>query len=190
MSLFESMLLCLGLLVTPGPTNTLLALAAATDGRRRALRLLPAEVAGYLVTVVPLMIFGQQVLAAVPSLQVLVQIIAGLWVGVLAIGLWRPVRAGARADRVTSLRVFLTTLMNPKALVFGLVLLPSVTDQPWPLVVACFVLCILTVATVWVCLAGFAQGTSEIRMRRLASVVLIALSGFLLQSGIAAALHA
>ena len=43
-----TVLLILG---TPGPTNTLLATAGATVGFRRALPLLPAEAAGYLIAI-------------------------------------------------------------------------------------------------------------------------------------------
>ena len=188
MSLIESIVVCLGLLLTPGPTNTLLALAAATQGCRSALRLLPAEVAGYLLTVTPLLIFGQKILASAPDLQTLVKIMAGLWVGVLAIRLWRPSQAGIDADGVTPGRVFLTTLLNPKGLLFGLLLFQAVQDGQGSQDPGTLEGGILSVATVWVFLGAFAQGAPEIRIRRVASLVLVGLSALLLQSGIAAAL--
>ncbi len=49
MSLEELVLALLVLLLTPGPTNTLMALAGAERGWTRALRLIPAELAGYLL---------------------------------------------------------------------------------------------------------------------------------------------
>ena len=49
---------------------TLMLLAGAERGLPGALRLIPAELAGYLVTVLPLALFGAAVLAGYPGLQV------------------------------------------------------------------------------------------------------------------------
>jgi threonine/homoserine/homoserine lactone efflux protein len=51
---FELTVAVLVLLLTPGPTNSLMLLAGAERGLTGALRLIPAEVAGYLLTVLPL----------------------------------------------------------------------------------------------------------------------------------------
>lgn len=48
----------LALLATPGPTNTLMALAGAEGGVGRVARLLPAELAGHLTTILPLVWLG------------------------------------------------------------------------------------------------------------------------------------
>ena len=44
----------LALLLTPGPTNTLMALAGAERGLGGAARLIPAEIAAYLAVTLPL----------------------------------------------------------------------------------------------------------------------------------------
>ncbi len=125
MTLAETAFAILLLLATPGPTNTLLALAGAERGWGRATRLIPAELAGYLLATLPLAIVGAQFLGSVPLARSVVTVLAALWVLWLAIAMWRlPVARGARPS-VTGRRVFLTTLLNPKGLVFGLVLLPA-----------------------------------------------------------------
>jgi threonine/homoserine/homoserine lactone efflux protein len=190
MTLVEVMLLSFGLLVTPGPTNTLLALASSAHGRKAALALIPAEVGGYLMAVVPLMVFGTVLMQAMPQFTVLVQVVAGLWVGLLAARLWRSAGSGSAAGTVTPLKVFVTTLMNPKALLFGLVLLPSVNDAGRISVMAAFIACIVSVAAIWVFAGGFAQGTAQARVRKAASVVLSGLSVLLLHSGLTAVVQA
>jgi threonine/homoserine/homoserine lactone efflux protein len=62
MSAPELALAILALLLTPGPTNSLMLLAGAERGLLRASRLIPAELMGYLTTVVPLALVGQSVL--------------------------------------------------------------------------------------------------------------------------------
>ena len=158
MTTFELTLAIAALLITPGPTNTLLAIAGAERGVTRAVRLIPAELAGYLTTVTPLALLGGTLLAAAPELRPVITSVAALWVAWLALGFWRMARAqgaaagsggrdDARAPAVTAAKIFITTLLNPKALVFGLVLLPAGPSLPAAFVN--FVLQIVVVATIW-----------------------------------------
>lgn len=150
MPLPELTLALLALLLTPGPTNTLMALAGAEGGFRRALRLIPAELAGYMTAVLPLALVGTSVLAAVPPLRPLVTFVAALWVLALAVRMWRlPVAPDDHARKaVTALQVLVTTLLNPKALVIGLALLPS--DEALAPRVALFAGLIIVVASLWI----------------------------------------
>lgn len=129
MTVIELALALLALLATPGPTNTLLALAGA-QGVRRPLLLPLVELAAYLTVVTPLALWGHHWLEAAPMLQLGLTLAAALWVGVLALRLWQhrshPTTGAAR--KVTAVQVGVTTLLNPKALVFGLVLIPQAPD--------------------------------------------------------------
>lgn len=127
MPLPELFLALLFLLLTPGPTNTLIALAGAERGVMRALRLIPAEITAYVLTSVPLAIAGAEILAAFPALRSAITLVAALWVAWLAVKLWRTSSgvAGETAMQVTGLKIFTTTLLNPKAVIIGLVLLPA-----------------------------------------------------------------
>jgi threonine/homoserine/homoserine lactone efflux protein len=153
MTTFELTLAIAALLITPGPTNTLLAVAGAERGVARAVRLIPAELAGYLTTVTPLALLGGTLLAAAPEVRPVITAVAALWVGWLALGFWRMARAqsggedDARPPAVTAAKIFVTTLLNPKALVFGLVLLPAGPSLPAAFI--SFVLQIVVVATLW-----------------------------------------
>lgn len=154
MTTAELSLAILALLATPGPTNTLMFLAGAERGAIRALRLIPAEAAGYLATVAPLSLLGAHLLGSAPRAQAAVAVLAGLWVLVLALRLWRLPGAGARPQAVDARGVAVTTLLNPKALIFGLVLVPSAAGTGATLAnLAGFTALVALVAVLWI-LAG------------------------------------
>src|SRR5919205_2164515 len=103
------------MLAMPGPTNALLTASGATVGLRRSLGLIPAEIAGYLVTIGALMLAGGPLVTAAPVLGTAVRM---LLAGYLAYLAWRLRRVGvpaaARNDApVVRKDVFLTTWLNP-----------------------------------------------------------------------------
>ena len=69
MGLVELCIAIFVLLVTPGPTNTLLLIGGSERGLARALRLIPYEIAGYLSTVLPLALAGNALLDSLPGLR-------------------------------------------------------------------------------------------------------------------------
>lgn len=146
LSLFLSAVLAL--LLAPGPTNTLMGLAGAQAGLGRVLRLIPAELAGYALAVLPLAWLGAGLVAQVPALAPGLKLVAALWVLSLALRLWRRPAAGEEVP-VTARRVFVTTLLNPKTLVFGLVLLPDPADPGFAARLALFLACVMAVALIW-----------------------------------------
>lgn len=187
MSPLELSLAILALLVTPGPTNSLVLLAGAERGLRGAARLIPAELAGYLLTVVPLTLVGAAMLARYPGLQAGVTIAAAVWVAVLALRLWHLPDVVEGAPSVGARALFVTTALNPKALIFGLVLLPSPDRLAANL--ATFVALIVLVALAWAALGaalrggGVGQPRALFWLRRLASVFLGVMSLMLAARG-------
>lgn len=137
------------LLLTPGPTNTLLALSGAAVGVRRAIRLIPAELLAYLLVTVPLAVAGAELLSQWPNAARMVKLAAACWVALLAVKLWRVEASGADAGTVTPRRVFVTTLLNPKALIIGLTLLPHGGAPDFPEHLALFAGSVLMVAAIW-----------------------------------------
>lgn len=165
MPLPELALALLILLLTPGPTNTLLALAGAERGALRALRFIPAEVAAYILTTVPLAMAGTELLAAVPGLRSVITFAAATWVAWLALKLWRLPNGvpGKAPTQIKGWTVFTTTLLNPKALIIGLVLLPA--ESGLAVRVALFMGLIFAVATVWAVIgSAIMQGSNATRL--------------------------
>ncbi len=179
MTLPETALAVLLLLVTPGPTNTLLAVAGAERGWARAVRLVPAELGGYLATVAPLALLGARFLDRAPAARAGLTLLAAAWVAWLAVSMWRLPRAAAGQVTVTARRVAATTLLNPKALVFGLLVLPAAEAGRQALNLALFAAEVALVASAWAAVgaslrAGAADGAPGLppAWRRAASVVL------------------
>lgn len=122
MTLIELTFALLALLASPGPTNALLAMAGAQGARGPRLPVL--VLICYATTVLPLTLWGSLWLDRLPDLKQGLTVAAGLWVGVMALKLWQTDRFSLTAA-VSPLQIGLTTLLNPKALVIGLVLLPG-----------------------------------------------------------------
>lgn len=120
----------LALLLTPGPTNTLLTVGAAARGFRKSLPLLLGELSGYLTVIIPLATIAAALLEGRPMQAAGLRIVAACWVLFLAARLWlvsskTAGEGGVKA--VTVGQVFLTTMLNPKAPIIGLVIMPHGT---------------------------------------------------------------
>lgn len=143
------------LLLTPGPTNTLLAVSGATRGLKASLPLIGAELGGYLTTILPLVFLGAPLLADQPLAALLVKLASTLWVLLLAARLWTRPPSASRPGAVTVASVYCTTVLNPKALIIGLALMPAASLasletllQPLPYI-GVFCLTVVCVATCW-----------------------------------------
>jgi threonine/homoserine/homoserine lactone efflux protein len=128
----------LAILSTPGPTNTLLATAGAAVGIRRALPLVPAEGCGYLLSILTLGLVLGPLVAASPVLGMSLRILVGIYLLLLAWRLWRHGAAlmTRRVALIGSRQVFFTTLLNPKAIIFALGIIPFGAPRPWLYLVA------------------------------------------------------
>jgi threonine/homoserine/homoserine lactone efflux protein len=144
------------LLLTPGPTNTLIALAGAERGWLGALRLTPVEVAAYALVTLPLAIAGGSLAAEAGALRLAITLIAALWVAYLAVRLWRLPGDAMGPEQNGALRLFITTLCNPKGLIIGLVLLPSQAHLGWA--AAGFLAILLAVSAFWAGIGSMAGG--------------------------------
>lgn len=189
MTMPELTLALMVLLLTPGPTNTLMLLAGTERGPGRALALIPVELAAYMAVITPLALLSQGMEGQLATLRPVVAMAAGLWVAWLAVQMWRAAPEAAGAVTVTARRLAVTTLLNPKGLIMGLVLIPAAGAGP-----AAFALlaaCIALVAGFWAflgcCLPGQADGAGfPPLLRRLAALWLAGLAVFLMAGGLAA----
>lgn len=178
----------MALLLTPGPTNTLMLLAGAERGILRALRLVPVEIAAYLAVIVSLALLSHALAAGMGWLRPVIATAAGAWVLYLAWSMWRAAPAAAGEATVTAERLAMTTLLNPKGLVMGLVLLPAA--GPTLPAFGLLVLCIAAVAGFWAflgcCLPGGEEGGAfPPFLQRVAAFWLAGLSVFIVAGGLA-----
>ncbi|MBP0445548.1 lysine transporter LysE [Roseomonas sp. SSH11] len=144
-----TVLLILG---TPGPTNTLLATAGGAMGFRRAAPLVPAEAAGYLISILVIGLVIGPVIASAPTVLIGLRVTVGLYLIWLAAMLWRNGAIDAAAP-VTARQVFITTLLNPKSLVLALGVIPFGAPPWWPFLLG-FLLLLTCVAISWIALGA------------------------------------
>jgi threonine/homoserine/homoserine lactone efflux protein len=118
----------LALLATPGPTNTLMAAAGAQRGLVRSLPLLAGELGGYAIAITIWIELVGAAAAAQPLVPVIAKFIAAAFLLWSAWKLWANAGHADLAQRgITLGRVFATTLLNPKALVFAFAIFPHVS---------------------------------------------------------------
>src|SRR5215471_15611701 len=117
------------LLFMPGPTNTLLLTSGAAAGWRSSLPLVLAELSGYATAIALLVLGVGPIIRAVPSLGAAFKVAAACWLLFMAATLWiSGSLASQQREGLEPKGVFLTTLMNPKALVFAFVVVPHLFD--------------------------------------------------------------
>ncbi len=141
----------LAILGTPGPTNTLLATAGASVGMRRSLGLMPAESAGYLIAILFIGLVLGPIVAASPVVATTLRVLVAAYLLLLAVRLWRQGAAIVTAQKapITPRQVFVTTLLNPKSIIFALGVIPF--GKPHVAVyLAGFIAMVLSVALCWI----------------------------------------
>lgn len=186
MTLFAFCLAVFPLLILPGPTNALLTLASHGLTGNRLVSLLGTVLAAYLIIIVPVSGIVGPFLLAHPAVAQLVRIVAAIWVLSLALKLWKADPDGNGAD-VGLTHLFITTLLNPKAIIIGLTMVPAV-QAPLDLTVLCFAASVSLTSACWIFLGKIVTGLSQ-GIRRLASrcgsAVLVAFSITLAVSAVA-----
>ncbi|WP_416067782.1 threonine transporter RhtB [Rhizobium sp. ZK1] len=144
------------LLILPGPTNAVLALASRALTVRRSLSLVATVVLGYLAIIIPVSSIAAPPLEGQPVIGAAVKLISAIWVLYLALKLWGPVPVGGQSTLGVG-QLFVTTLLNPKAIIIGLTLVPSVQTGV-PVAVAAFVCCATVTSAIWLGLGGLLVG--------------------------------
>ncbi|MBP2559549.1 threonine/homoserine/homoserine lactone efflux protein [Neorhizobium galegae] len=174
----EFTLAILLLLCTPGPTNTLMALGGYVGGWLKALPLIGGELGGYLLVIVPAATLAAPFFDAYPQALVWTKLAAGVWVLYLGYRLWMSERQAKDAMEVSVRQVFVTTVLNPKALIVALVIMPhgGFTELvPW---LALFAGLVLLAANGWIAFGSLMRRTERfevkpIVVRRLAATCLL-----------------
>lgn len=178
---FSFIIVALALLATPGPTNTLLATSGAASGFRRSLVLLLGEFVGYMIAIAFLIAVMGPIVARMPNFGLALRIASGLYLLHVAWKLWGHTEAMLLSKGGVSLRqVFVTTLLNPKALIFAFAIIPfgSTGDiwksAPW---LAALSLLIVIVGSCWIAAGsalqkGMGTRASALKCCRAGAIVL------------------
>lgn len=171
----------LGLLATPGPTNTLMAASGAQRGIVRSLPLLAGELGGYAIAITAWIELVGALAARAPLVLVAAKVVAAAFLLWSAWKLWRNAGQADLAQRgITLARVFVTTLLNPKALVFAFAIFPQVGFVERLAYDAVFAVLVIGTATGWVALGALAQRSSAglLTSSRIERATAVALAGF------------
>jgi threonine/homoserine/homoserine lactone efflux protein len=175
----------LSLLATPGPTNTLLATSGATVGIKRSLVMLAGELGGYLLSIAVLRIVLGPVIAAQPVVGIVLKVTVALYLVWIAVALWRRNSSLTGEGAVTLRSVFLTTLLNPKALVFAFGIIPVEHPMVWAYVLA-FAITLPLVGLAWIAIGSIVGAASGERhagtVRKVASVTLVGFAALMVGS--------
>jgi threonine/homoserine/homoserine lactone efflux protein len=175
----------LTILGTPGPTNTLLATSGAMVGVKRSLLLLVGELTGYLIAILAIRIVLGPIIHAYPPIGIALKIAVVAYLAWVAFRLWRQDASLTGAGTVDAKAVFITTLLNPKALIFALSVIPA--EHPalvWFFVA--FAVAVPSVGFCWILVGraiGAASGEQHAGLvRRIASVALLGFAGLIAAS--------
>lgn len=178
--------LVMTILLTPGPTNTLLASSGIQVGFQKSLHLIPAEALGYLIAISIWGIFVDRVAETLPFLPALLKLLSAMYILFLAVKLWKSA-ANTDLNKVTIIgprQLFLATLLNPKALLFASAVFPLATWNSVPVYMqnmVVFLMLLVPIAFFWVFM-GYLLTSNRIswlnqrNLQRTASLILISFS--------------
>lgn len=119
----------LALLATPGPTNTLLATSGAVAGIRRSLALIFSEIGGYLIAIGVWCLAVGPLVQTTPYAAPALHLACGAYVLYVASKLWGEGASPQHSNEpIGQARVFATTLLNPKGIIFAFVIIPYLRE--------------------------------------------------------------
>jgi threonine/homoserine/homoserine lactone efflux protein len=152
----------LGVLAVPGPTNSLLFVSGATRGFRVSAPLILAELGAYLISISFLVFVIEPATRAHSTISQLLRVLCSIYLAQMAVWLWRSGEQKAPASHpITFHRVFLTTLVNPKNLIFafGIFPLPSAeSNEMFPSLVSFSAIC-TAAASGWIAAGALLHST-------------------------------
>lgn len=173
----QFLLAVLTLLVTPGPTNTVMATAGAGPARS-AWPLLLAEIVGYLSIIILARLVLLPLIEVYEPLGVALKLVVVAYLVFAAIRLWRSRLVTQESARpVGPALVFFTTCLNPKGLIFAVSVFPHEHSQLW-VFFAAFVVLVSACGFAWFWLGRGLKGLAGRRASILPRVGSVALLGF------------
>lgn len=145
----------MAVLMTPGPSNALLASSAHQQGMAKTIVLVPAELMGYFYAINIWALIIHLSAPVWPNLIHILHFLSIVYVLWLAFHLWKSAHLQQHNQKHPSIQpreLFLTSLKNPKAILFAAGIFPIETwNSPlnFVMVFAVFALVLLPVALFW-----------------------------------------
>ncbi len=168
------------LLILPGPTNTVLAMASQGLTFGRAAALLVTVLTAYLAIVVPASALAGSFFRDHPLVSQGVKLLSATWVLYLALRLWSI--GSSQVEAVSPRQLAVTTLLNPKALIIAVTMVPPTAEVPATESIAILASVVLAVSSIWLSIGRVMLGREK-RMppfaRRCGSATLVAFSAVL-----------
>ena len=178
--------LVVSILLTPGPTNTLLASSGIQVGVRKSFRLIPAEAFGYLISITLLGVLIGKVSTHFPLLPTILKLFSATYIVFLAIRLWKTANVSQDYNQPTigAMTLFTATLLNPKALLFASAIFPAIAWVDLSYYVAhmlVFLVLIIPIAFLWTFVGSILSANkiswlNQSNMQKTASLVLMCFS--------------
>jgi len=175
--------LVITILLTPGPTNTLLASSGIQVGLRKSLLLIPAEAVGYIIAITAWGMLIGKVSATLPLLPIFLKLLSAAYIVFLAIKLWRTANQDVVLNQPTirPKELLCATLLNPKALLFASAIFPAAAWKSQDIYMAhmsTFVGLILPIALFWISVGAMlatnkVNWLSQAKLQRTACILLV-----------------
>jgi threonine/homoserine/homoserine lactone efflux protein len=178
--------LVVAILLTPGPTNTLLASSGIQVGIRKSFRLIPSESFGYLISITFWGFLIGKISTELPLLPTILKLFSASYIIYLAIKLWRTanIEVSFNQPTIRARELFIATLLNPKALLFASAIFPPIAWVNIDYYVShmlVFMLLIVPIAFFWTFLGSVLasnkiQWLNQKNLQKTASLVLLSFS--------------
>ncbi len=182
---FHVLIFLLGIIVvllTPGPTNTLLAAAGLAQGLWRALPLVAFELAGYLLAISGWGVFLTSIEQYYPWISTAVRIACSGYLIYLAVQIWLSTSKTpiSTSRTIGPAAVFGTTLLNPKGLLFASTIFPSHAFDDggvYLTAMALFMCVVVPIGSIWVAMgavvgSGRVIAMDPIKLQRVFALVI------------------
>ncbi|WP_432208553.1 LysE family translocator [Acinetobacter variabilis] len=174
------------ILLTPGPTNTLLASSGIQVGFRKTFRLIPAEAFGYLIAITFWGFLIGKISIYLPELPHILKLCSAAYILFLALKLWRTaeLRENFQCISIRARELFFATLLNPKALLFASAIFPVIvwkSSQYYVTYMLAFLALLIPIAFFWTFLGSLLarknnRWLNQKNLQKTASIILMSFS--------------
>ena len=174
------------ILLTPGPTNTLLASSGVQVGLQKSVKLIPAEVFGYVISISAWGMLIGKVSTTLPLLPPILKLLSACYIIFLAIKLWHTANQEVELNQPTirTHELFCATLLNPKALLFASAIFPVAAWSDFHIYLIhmmAYLALITPIALFWIFLGSLLASKkvawlNQTNLQKTASLVLVSFS--------------